>query len=86
MAWPACSHGRTNGEGPPALTSSTGLGSRDDRTFVAMSAYCNIRRRLAGSQTPVFHRYYETKDLEPNFFTDDEATRRALEGGPPAFR
>jgi nitric-oxide synthase len=41
---------------------------------------------MSGSQTPVFHRYYETKDLEPNFFTDDEATRRALEGGPPAFR
>jgi nitric-oxide synthase len=41
---------------------------------------------MSGSQTPVFHRYYETKDLEPNFFTDDEATRRGLEGGPPAFR
>jgi nitric-oxide synthase, bacterial len=41
---------------------------------------------MSGSQTPVFHRYYETANLEPNFFTDDEATRRALEGGPPAFR
>jgi nitric-oxide synthase len=41
---------------------------------------------MSGSQTPVFHRYYETEDREPNFFTDDEATRRGLEGGPPAFR
>ena len=41
---------------------------------------------ISGSQTPVFHRYYETEAREPNFFTDDEATRRALEGGPPAFR
>ena len=41
---------------------------------------------MSGSQTPVFHRYYDTEDQVPNFFTDDEATGRALQGGPPAFR
>lgn len=40
---------------------------------------------MSGSQTPVFHRYYDTEDLVPNFFGDDDATRRALEGAPPAF-
>ena len=40
---------------------------------------------MSGSQTPVFHRYYETEELLPNFFVDDDATQRALRGGPPAF-
>ena len=40
---------------------------------------------MSGSQTPVFHRYYDTEDRVPNFFADDEASRRGLEGGPPAF-
>jgi nitric-oxide synthase len=40
---------------------------------------------MSGSQTPVFHRYYETEELLPNFFPDDGATQRALQGGPPAF-
>ncbi|NUR10163.1 MAG: nitric oxide synthase oxygenase [Nocardioidaceae bacterium] len=41
---------------------------------------------MSGSQTPVFHRYYDAEDREPNFFADDEAARRALQGGPPAIR
>ena len=40
---------------------------------------------MSGSQTPVFHRYYDTGDQRPNFLTDDDAGRRAVEGGPPAF-
>jgi nitric-oxide synthase len=40
---------------------------------------------MSGSQTPVFHRYYDAEDRVPNFFTDADATRRALDGGPPAF-
>jgi nitric-oxide synthase len=40
---------------------------------------------MSGSLTPVFHRYYEAEDRTPNFFADDEAAVRALEGGPPAF-
>lgn len=40
---------------------------------------------MSGSQTPVFHRYYDTEDRVPNFFADDEAAHRALQGGPPAF-
>jgi len=41
---------------------------------------------MSGSQTPVFHRYYDAENRVPNFFADDEAARRALQGGPPAFR
>jgi nitric-oxide synthase len=41
---------------------------------------------MSGSQTPVFHRYYDTEHLVPNFVTDTEATHRSLKGGPPAFR
>jgi nitric-oxide synthase len=41
---------------------------------------------MSGSQTPVFHRYYDTEDRVPNFFIDDDAARRARQGGPPAFR
>ena len=40
---------------------------------------------MSGSQTPVFHRYYDTDHQVPNFFSDDDATHRALHGGPPAF-
>jgi nitric-oxide synthase len=40
---------------------------------------------LSGSQTPVFHRYYDTDNQVPNFVTDPEATCRSLHGGPPAF-
>ncbi|MFK4084763.1 nitric oxide synthase oxygenase [Kribbella sp. NPDC020789] len=40
---------------------------------------------VSGSQTPVFHRYYDSDVQVPNFFTDEDATRRALDGGPPAF-
>ena len=41
---------------------------------------------VSGSQTPVFHRYFESEELVPNFVADDEAALRALQGGPPAFR
>ncbi|TWD81220.1 nitric-oxide synthase [Kribbella amoyensis] len=41
---------------------------------------------MSGSQTPVFHRYYDAEDLVPNFFADDEIAHRALHGAPPAFR
>lgn len=40
---------------------------------------------MSGSQTPVFHRYYDNEVRLPNFFGDDEAARRGLQGGPPAF-
>jgi nitric-oxide synthase len=41
---------------------------------------------MSGSQTPVFHRYYDHEHRVPNFFVDDDATCRALQGGPPALR
>jgi nitric-oxide synthase, bacterial len=41
---------------------------------------------MSSSQTPVFHRYYNTEDRVPNFFADAETTHRSLNGGPPAFR
>jgi nitric-oxide synthase, bacterial len=40
---------------------------------------------MSGSHTPVFHRHYDNTTQFPNFFTDDSATCRALQGGPPAF-
>ena len=40
---------------------------------------------MSGSQTPVFHRQYDSEDQVPNFFSDHEAVRRSLHGGPPAF-
>jgi nitric-oxide synthase len=40
---------------------------------------------MSGSQTPVFHRYYDTEDLLPNFFGDADAVRRGVEGAPAAF-
>jgi len=41
---------------------------------------------MSGSQTPVFHRQFDAVEQVPNFFTDHEAVRRSLQGGPPAFR
>ncbi|GAA1155840.1 hypothetical protein GCM10009630_62250 [Kribbella jejuensis] len=40
---------------------------------------------LSSSQTPVFHRYYNTETKTPTFTTDPEATTRALQAHPPAF-
>lgn len=40
---------------------------------------------LSGSQTPVFHRYYDEEDRLPNFVADEEAVRRGLVGAPQAF-
>jgi len=33
---------------------------------------------LSGSQTPVFHRYYDTENQVPNFFADDAAASRGV--------
>ncbi|MGW1677843.1 nitric oxide synthase oxygenase [Saccharopolyspora sp. NPDC002376] len=41
---------------------------------------------MSGSLTPVFHRYYDESHQLPNFHLDDDATRRAVDGGPPRFR
>jgi nitric-oxide synthase len=38
---------------------------------------------MSGALTPVFHRYYDTDRLRPEFVTDDDANRTALEGVPP---
>ncbi|WP_433023409.1 nitric oxide synthase oxygenase [Kribbella sp. CA-294648] len=40
---------------------------------------------LSGSQTPVFHRYYDAEPQQPSFRTDHDAGLRGLRGGPPAF-
>ena len=40
---------------------------------------------MSGSQTAVFHRYYDNGDLLPGFLLDDDAGRRALTGSPAAF-
>jgi len=40
---------------------------------------------LSGSQTPVFHRYYDAEQLRPAFVTDDDATHRARHGAPGCF-
>jgi nitric-oxide synthase len=40
---------------------------------------------MSGSQTPVFHRYFDAEHRSPSFVNDDDAVSRALEGGPPAF-
>ncbi|GLZ36852.1 nitric oxide synthase oxygenase [Actinokineospora sp. NBRC 105648] len=37
---------------------------------------------LSGGITPVFHRYYDTEHLRPEFVTDDDAVRAALHGTP----
>ncbi|WP_372504130.1 nitric oxide synthase oxygenase [Actinokineospora diospyrosa] len=38
---------------------------------------------MSGSQTPLFHRYYDTDPLRPEFIADDYATEAALNGTPP---
>jgi nitric-oxide synthase, bacterial len=38
---------------------------------------------MSGALTPVFHRYYDTDHLKPEFVVDDESTRTAIEGVPP---
>ena len=38
---------------------------------------------MSGALTPVYHRYYDTDRLVPEFVADDEVTRTALEGVPP---
>jgi nitric-oxide synthase len=40
---------------------------------------------MSGSQTPVFHRYYDTETPGPSFSADEDDVRRALHGVPPAF-
>ncbi|WP_427895923.1 nitric oxide synthase oxygenase [Kribbella sp. GL6] len=40
---------------------------------------------MSGSQTPVFHRYYDTETRTPAFTTDPDSTTRALQADPPAF-
>ncbi|GAA3049277.1 hypothetical protein GCM10010484_46560 [Actinokineospora globicatena] len=40
---------------------------------------------MSGGQTPVFHRYYDTDHLRPEFVADDDATRAALHGIPPTL-
>jgi nitric-oxide synthase len=38
---------------------------------------------MSGALTPVYHRYYDTDHLKPEFLADDESTRTATEGVPP---
>ncbi|WP_018686485.1 nitric oxide synthase oxygenase [Actinokineospora enzanensis] len=38
---------------------------------------------MSGSATPVFHRYYDTDHLRPEYVSDDAAVRAALHGTPP---
>ncbi|HEX6357818.1 nitric oxide synthase oxygenase [Actinophytocola sp.] len=38
---------------------------------------------MSGALTPVYHRYYDTDHLKPEFVADDESQRTALEGVPP---
>ncbi|WP_374065073.1 nitric oxide synthase oxygenase [Actinokineospora auranticolor] len=38
---------------------------------------------MSGSLTGVFHRYYDTEPLRPEFISDDDAVRTALHGTPP---
>jgi len=38
---------------------------------------------MSGALTPVYHRYYDTDRLKPEFVADDESTLAALEGVPP---
>ena len=40
---------------------------------------------MSGSQTEVFHRYYDVEDRTPSFLIDDDAAGRALRGRPAAF-
>jgi nitric-oxide synthase len=38
---------------------------------------------MSGALTPVYHRYYDTDHLRPEFVVDDESARTAVEGVPP---
>jgi nitric-oxide synthase, bacterial len=38
---------------------------------------------MSGSLTPVFHRYYDTDHLKPEFVADPDALRTAVDGVPP---
>jgi nitric-oxide synthase len=38
---------------------------------------------MSGALTPVFHRYYDTARLRPEFVTDEDSNRCALDGAPP---
>jgi nitric-oxide synthase len=38
---------------------------------------------MSPSQTPVFHRYYDTDHLRPEFLLDDSSAHRGTHGGPP---
>ena len=67
----------------PPVPHAPGAGGTGGRSCPADWSW--IVPPLSGSQTPVFHRYYETEDLLPNFFADDDAVQRAVRGGPPAF-
>jgi nitric-oxide synthase len=40
---------------------------------------------MSGGITPVFHRYYDTEHLKPEFVADDSAVRTATLGTPPLF-
>ncbi|SES18896.1 nitric oxide synthase oxygenase [Actinokineospora terrae] len=40
---------------------------------------------MSAAQTPVFHRYYDTDRLRPEFHADPSATSAALEGTPPVL-
>jgi nitric-oxide synthase len=39
---------------------------------------------MTSSQTPVFHRYYDTDHLRPEFLLDKTAAHRGIHGSPPA--
>jgi nitric-oxide synthase len=38
---------------------------------------------MSGALTPVYHRYYDTEHLKPEFVADADALRTAVEGVPP---
>ncbi|MFC7340659.1 nitric oxide synthase oxygenase [Saccharopolyspora griseoalba] len=40
---------------------------------------------MSGSLTPVFHRDYDDEPQRPDFLLDQDAARRAAQGGPPHF-
>ncbi|WP_233160964.1 nitric oxide synthase oxygenase [Actinophytocola xanthii] len=40
---------------------------------------------MSGGLTPVFHRYYDTPHLRPEFVADEDATRASLEGVAPTL-
>lgn len=40
---------------------------------------------MSGALTPVYHRYYDTEQLKPEFVADDDSLRAALEGVAPSL-